>query len=157
MKCNICGAELTQERVDAIASGAEHPCVSFTAVYARIAELEERVGGMEQYFGFDASESETPERQKIFEVALSNLKDLINLYKLADEFEKVGLKSQTELLRKHAALCETSNRRVEYDKRRDAYNARKQALEREIREVYGPRQQALADEFEAIIEELKKL
>jgi hypothetical protein len=63
----------------------------------------------------------TPERQKIFEAALSNLKDPIALRKLADEFEKAGLKSQAELLRKRAALRELPPETKV--KRREAFRA----------------------------------
>lgn len=48
----------------------------------------------------------TPERKKIYESALTSLKDPEKLRKLADSFASLGLKSQSELLHKRAKLRE---------------------------------------------------
>jgi hypothetical protein len=50
----------------------------------------------------------TPERQQIYDAALTNLKDPIKLRSLADGFEKEGFRAQAELLRKRAVLRELS-------------------------------------------------
>jgi len=48
----------------------------------------------------------TPERKAIFEAALRNPPDPEKLRKLANEFEKEGLKKEADLLRKRANLRE---------------------------------------------------
>ncbi len=50
----------------------------------------------------------TPQRQKIYEAALRDLKDAGKLRKLADEYEAQGLTEQAEHLRKRASLRELS-------------------------------------------------
>lgn len=46
----------------------------------------------------------TPQRRKIYTEALKSLKDPAKLRKLADEFEKEGLKHEASMLRKRADL-----------------------------------------------------
>lgn len=58
-----------------------------------------RKRGTEKY-----SECMTPERIKIYELAIATLKDSRKLRVLADEFEKQGCKAEAEHLRKRAAL-----------------------------------------------------
>lgn len=48
----------------------------------------------------------TPERKVIYDNALANLKDPAELRKLADSFDKEGLKKEGDMLRKRAALRE---------------------------------------------------
>lgn len=48
----------------------------------------------------------TPQRKAIFEEALKSMADPVKLRKLADEFEKEGLKEEATLLRNRAALRE---------------------------------------------------
>ena len=50
----------------------------------------------------------TPERKKIFEQAMKTLNEPDKLRKLADEFEKQGLKGQAAELRKRAAIFAAS-------------------------------------------------
>lgn len=48
----------------------------------------------------------TPERKKVYDEALRSLKEPEKLRKLADVFDKEGLKVEAEMLRKRAALRE---------------------------------------------------
>jgi hypothetical protein len=48
----------------------------------------------------------TPERKAVYETALNELTDPVALRKLADAFDKEGLKAQADMLRKRAALQE---------------------------------------------------
>jgi hypothetical protein len=48
----------------------------------------------------------TPKRKKLFEAALKDMKDGVKLRKMADAFDKVGLKKEALELRKRAALRE---------------------------------------------------
>jgi hypothetical protein len=48
----------------------------------------------------------TPDRKRIYEEALKSMADPVKLRKLADEYEKEGLKEEADLLRKRAQLRE---------------------------------------------------
>lgn len=66
------------------------------------------VGGYYLYKSRKYSLAMTPERIKVYEQALSSLKDAKKLRVLADEFEKAGCAREAEHLRKRAALRELS-------------------------------------------------
>ncbi len=66
------------------------------------------VGGYYLYKSRKYSLAMTPERIKVYEQALSSLKDAKKLRVLADEFEKAGCVREAEHLRKRASLQELS-------------------------------------------------
>jgi hypothetical protein len=63
----------------------------------------------------------TPERKKIYEAAMNTLKDPNKLRLLSDAFQKAGLKTEAEMLRKKALLRELPEGQKKA--RRDAFKA----------------------------------
>lgn len=99
------------------------------------------LGGFYLYKQRKYSLAMTPERIKVYEQALSSLKDPSKLRVLADEFEKAGCVKEAEHLRKRAALRELSpaEKKVNQNRYRAAMAAMKSS------QIHGE-----ADYFEAI-------
>lgn len=76
------------------------------------------LGGFYLYKSRKYSLAMTPERIKVYETALSSLKDPAKLRTLADEFEKAGCHKEAEHLRKRAALRERSPAEKKADQNR---------------------------------------
>lgn len=76
------------------------------------------VGGYYVYKSRKYSHAMTPERIKVYEQALSSLKDAKKLRVLADEFEKAGCAREAEHLRKRASLQELSPEEKKANKNR---------------------------------------
>ncbi len=76
------------------------------------------VSGYYLYKSRKYSHAMTPERIKVYEQALSSLKDAKKLRVLADEFEKVGCVREATHLRKRASLQELSPEEKKVNKNR---------------------------------------
>jgi uncharacterized membrane protein len=80
----------------------------------------------------------TPERRKVYDAALTTLKDPVKLRKLADTFEKEGLKTEANVLRKRAALRELPP---------ETKKARKETFRKALQSKNKDAVQKTADEF----------
>ncbi len=81
----------------------------------------------------------TPERQKVYEAALKDLRDSAKLRTLAEAFEKEGLAKEADMLRKRAAL---------YELPKETQVARRQVFKAALKSPNVHGVEAVADAFE---------
>jgi len=74
------------------------------------------VGGVAGWQVYKKTRCMTPERKKVYEQALKELKDPKKLRVLADEFQKVGCVEQAEHLRRRAKLRERTPEEAKADR-----------------------------------------